>query len=128
MNDETFLEDNERFKFNDITIGKQDRKRTGETSPSGAECIGLIGVAITHPRVKPAPRHATPVYNLRVSSRPVEEPPGVVYRRIAIRSVHSEACRDRGRTYAPDVQFGLIPTRGSNRLAGELIAADKLVI
>jgi len=61
MNDETFLEDNERFKFNDVTIiGKQEQGRkenrrdiTERESASGAECIGLIGVAITHPRVKP---------------------------------------------------------------------------
>jgi len=42
MNDETFLKDNERFKFNDITIGKQDGKRTGETSPRGAGERGRV--------------------------------------------------------------------------------------
>lgn len=65
-NDEMSPENNERFKFNDrkegrgseITGGARQSDIGEREVASGTECIGLIGAAITHPRVKPTPGYS----------------------------------------------------------------------
>jgi len=92
------------------------------------ECVGLIGAAITRPRVKPGPRttRATPTYNLRVPDESRSRRPW------ALSTAESRSiglppppplsplppCRFRAESYAAIVHafagrvpFGLMPAR-----------------